>query len=83
MISLLFGGLKKWLLIAGGVVAAVLGIYTKGRMDSRNRHKIKDQQAELDTHDRINNAENIHDNTAAGEWLRARSKRKRSVRKNR
>jgi hypothetical protein len=46
MMSLLLGGLGKYLLMAGGVIAALFTAFMQGRMSGASKERVKQLQAE-------------------------------------
>lgn len=49
--------LKLWLAALGALIAAVVAAYLKGRGDSAARAENQQLKAELDAHERINDAD--------------------------
>lgn len=72
MIDLLIGDLSGYLIMAAGAVAAVVGVYFKGRTDTRAKINRELDEAYRETRKRIDDAETFTDATDAREFLRNR-----------
>lgn len=72
MIDLLLGDLSGYLVAAVGVVAALLGVYFKGRGDQKNKINRELDEAYIETRERQDNAETFTDATDARAFLRGR-----------
>lgn len=72
MIDLLLGDLTGYMVAAVGVVAAVLGVYFKGRGDQKAKINRELDKAYRETRKRIDDAETFTDATDAREFLRNR-----------
>ena len=65
----------KW----AGIILGAIGLYGKGRADARNKQKQKNLKDEVETHEKITDAErNITDGRSARSFLRNRAKRRGS-----
>lgn len=75
------GAVKRWAIIAGAAVLAVLGIYAKGRSDANHAAERKADKDALQTNERINNAPKSDTPDDARAWLDAHAERLRDGRK--
>ena len=75
------GAVKRWAIIAGAALLAVLGIYAKGRSDATHAAERKSDKDALQTHERLNNAHIADNPNDARRWLDSHSKRLRRGRK--
>ena len=69
-----FGRLKLYLLGALALIAAFLGVYTKGRSDQKQKEKMKDLESFKKTTEDLNNVEDITSVDDADKFLHNRGK---------
>ena len=68
--------MKFWASIAAFFAALLTPIaaWLKGGQDARRKRKVRDLQDEIETRDRMDQAEAGNDPNAAAEWLRQRQR---------
>lgn len=76
MLDLLLGNTTTLLITIGGVVAAILGVYAKGRGDQRAREDRERLKTYIETSERIDDAETVNDMDGAKHFLSERLRRR-------
>lgn len=71
MLELILGNVWSFVAAAGAIIAAVLGIYAKGRKDGGASRKIRDLETERKTRDAMDNVD-IDDIGSADDLLHER-----------
>jgi hypothetical protein len=72
MLDLLLGDLTTTLIWIGGGIAAVLGVYLKGRGDGREKMNRELDEAYIETRERIDETPIFKDESAARDFLTER-----------
>lgn len=76
MISLILGGVWKYVALLIGAIAGLGGIYAKGRADAAAKARLREAEARNEANERINDADVSRGDAAAdADWLRDRAKR--------
>ena len=74
------GAVKRWAIIAGAALLAVLGIYAKGRSDRAADDAIDKAKAAAKSTERMNNVDTMRDASDADRIARLRDFAKRNDR---
>ena len=74
------GAVKRWAIIAGAALLAVLGIYAKGRSDAKQDDAINKAKAAAKSTERMNNVDTMRDASDADRVARLRDFAKRNDR---